>query len=180
MQQKNGGVRKRPGSKDFVKHNIRAAELRRSESGGSASSRADSPSSAALLRRKGSVDSNGSASGGSSGRQTRSDHSRASGGGSRRGSASAGSASGRNSVVNLSETEAIRRFVVNDIKQVCVDILCFVCGDWGCYNWNMCVCVCGQMSMERLVNNAKRLNFLEDFFQQHQPPPAAPPSPPAQ
>ncbi|KAI9919078.1 hypothetical protein PsorP6_011676 [Peronosclerospora sorghi] len=50
----------------------------------------------------------------------------------------ASSSSSRAAVFKLSDTEAIRRFVLDDIKT---------------------------MSMERLVNDAQRLHFLEDFYQ---------------
>lgn len=92
-----GARKKRPGSTDFIARNIQAVELKRSVSGGS--SRADSPAGteagAARLRRKESAELAGALS-----------------------PASGGGATPRGPVFDLSETEAIRRFVVDDMKQV--------------------------------------------------------------
>lgn len=101
--------KQRAGATDFIARNIQAVELARAGSGGSgsaSSSRTDSPSSAGL-RRKASAElapsSPASAgTGAGSGREGRRSSRRASAG----------------PVFDLSETEAIRRFVVSDIKQV--------------------------------------------------------------
>ncbi|KAG3102870.1 hypothetical protein PI125_g14015 [Phytophthora idaei] len=125
-------TRTRSTSIDFVARNIQTVEHHRKRSGslsGSAS-RTDSPRRS--LSRKNSMDS------------TRSSLSR-NNSSSLRVNKAAGPAGGTSSsvaaVFNLSDTEAIRRFVLDDVKN---------------------------MSMERLVSDAQRLHFLEDFYQNHQ------------
>ncbi|ETL78269.1 hypothetical protein L917_20894, partial [Phytophthora nicotianae] len=114
---------------DFVARNIQTVEhhRKRSDSLSGSSNRTDSPRQA--LSRKSSMDSN------------RSSLSRSNSSSLRGNKAAAPTPSGAAAVLNLSDTEAIRRFVLDDVKT---------------------------MSMERLVGNAQRLHFLEDFYQNHQ------------
>ncbi|POM72241.1 Hypothetical protein PHPALM_11077, partial [Phytophthora palmivora] len=125
-------IRKRPPSIDFVARNIQTVEHHRKRSGSlsGSSNKTDSPRHS--LSRKNSMDSN------------RSSLSRSNSSSSIRGTkaaARAGSTSSGAAVFNLSDTESIRRFVLDDVKT---------------------------MSMERLVGDAQRLHFLEDFYQNHQ------------
>ncbi|EGZ10979.1 hypothetical protein PHYSODRAFT_347610 [Phytophthora sojae] len=137
--------RRRSTSIDFVARNIQSVEHHRKRSGSMSgiSSRTDSPRHS--LSRKDSQESK------------RSSLSRSNSSSSFRGNKAAAPAGGTSSgaaVFILSDTEAIRRFVLDDVKT---------------------------MSMERLVGDAQRLHFLEDFYQNHHPAPAdtivAPPSP---
>ncbi|KAE9221198.1 hypothetical protein PF005_g7191 [Phytophthora fragariae] len=131
--------RRRSTSIDFVARNIQSVEHHRKRSGSVSgiSNKTDSPRHS--LSRKDSLESSLSLSSSSS---------------SFRGNKAAAPAGGTSSgaaVFILSDTEAIRRFVLDDVKT---------------------------MSMERLVGDAQRLHFLEDFYQNHHPTPAeAPPSP---
>lgn len=64
-----------------------------------------------------------------------------------RGTKAAGQTSSGAAVCHVSETEAIRRYVLDDVKN---------------------------MSMERLVSDAQRLHFLENYYQNRQGPGATP------
>ncbi|KAL4168653.1 hypothetical protein KRP22_012051 [Phytophthora ramorum] len=138
-------ARKRSTSIDFVARNIQTVEHHRKRSGSlsGASSRTDSPRHS--QSRKNSLDSNHSSLGRSNSSSLHGNTA----------AAPADSTSSGAAVFNLSDTEAIRRFVLDDVKT---------------------------MSMERLVGDAQRLHFLEDFYQNHHAPgpgpaAAAPPSP---
>ncbi|KAK1946471.1 hypothetical protein P3T76_002024 [Phytophthora citrophthora] len=143
----NQDARRRSTSIDFVARNIQTVEHHRKRSD-SLTGRSDSPRHS--LSRKNSMDSNRSS-------LSRSNSSSLHG---NKAAAAASSTSSGAAVFNLSDTEAIRRFVLDDVKH---------------------------MSMERLVGDAQRLHFLEDFYQNHQGPGAvvsattstavAPPSP---
>ncbi|KAG7380906.1 hypothetical protein PHYPSEUDO_006676 [Phytophthora pseudosyringae] len=124
-------TRSRSTSIDFVARNIQTVEHHRKRSGslsGSAS-RTDSPRHS--LSRKNSVDSDRSSLGRSNSSSLRGNKAAAPAGGTASGAV----------IFNLSDTEAIRRFVLDDVKT---------------------------MSMERLVSDAQRLHFLEDFYQNQQ------------
>lgn len=124
----NQDARRRSTSIDFVTRNIQTVEHHRNRSD-SLTGRTDSPRHS--LSRKNSLDGNRSS-------LSRSNSSSLHG---NKAVAAPGSTSSRAAVFNLSDTEAIRRFVLDDVKH---------------------------MSMERLVGNAQRLHFLEDFYQSHQ------------
>ncbi|KAL3665878.1 hypothetical protein V7S43_009302 [Phytophthora oleae] len=126
----NQDARRRSTSIDFVARNIQTVEHHRKRSD-SLTGRTDSPRHS--LSRKNSLVSNRSS-------LSRSNSSSLHG---NKAAAAAGSTSSGAAVFNLSDTEAIRRFVLDDVKN---------------------------MSMERLVGDAQRLHFLEDFYQNHQGP----------
>ncbi|OWZ19646.1 hypothetical protein PHMEG_0006075 [Phytophthora megakarya] len=124
--------RRRPTPIDFVARNIHTVEHHRKRSGSVCSSSGKTDSPRHSLSRKNSMDSSRS----SLSRSNSSSSIRGAKGGARAGNAASGAA-----VFNLSDTESIRRFVLDDVKT---------------------------MSMERLVGDAQRLHFLEDFYQSHQ------------
>ncbi|KAG6622135.1 Pyruvate kinase [Phytophthora cinnamomi] len=130
--------RRRSTSIDFVARNIQSVEHHRKRSGsmsGISINKTDSPRHS--LSRKDSLESNRSSLSRSNSSSFRGNKAAASAGGTSSGAA----------VFILSNTEAIRRFVLDDVKT---------------------------MSMERLVGDAQRLHFLEDFYQSHQGPGPAP------
>lgn len=66
---------------------------------------------------------------------------------------------------SVSDAEMVRRFVVNDVKHV--RVLCCYCGLCLSLSLRSLTFRVLQMSMERLVNDAKRLHALEDFYRVH-------------
>ncbi|GMF38233.1 unnamed protein product [Phytophthora fragariaefolia] len=125
-------ARKRSTSIDFVARNIQTVEHHRKRSGSMSgiTNKTDSPRQS--LSRKNSLDGNRSSLSRSNSSSFRGNKAAAPAGGTSSGAA----------VFMLSDTEAIRRFVLDDVKT-------------------------------RLVSNAQRLHFLEDFYQNHQGPGAA-------
>ncbi|EEY55940.1 uncharacterized protein PITG_08686 [Phytophthora infestans T30-4] len=121
--------RSRSHSIDFVARNIQTVEHHRNRSGLLSGSTHKTESPRHSLSRKNSMDT------------SRSSLSRSNSSSLRANKIVAPTSSGEVAVFNLSDTEAIRRFVLDDVKT---------------------------MSMERLVGDAQRLHLLEDFYQNHQ------------